>query len=167
MDEAERRAQIISNEFEQHARNVFETHSLVASLVNEHIGGMSWEAIGASEELHRFLGEVAHRFPQIRSLWLIDSVGQARASSAVFPMPSVSVADRDYFVALRNNDAGTFIGQPVHGRVFTEDIFNVAQRRLTPGVGFDGVIVVSALPGYFETFWDTNVQPRDTVSLVR
>src|SRR6516162_2364537 len=54
LGEAERRAQIVASEFEQHARNVFETHSLVASLVSEHIGGMSWEAIGGSEELHRF-----------------------------------------------------------------------------------------------------------------
>ena len=167
LHDVERTAQLGSSAFEQHARNVFQTHSLVASLVNEHIAGTSWEEIASSQVLHRYLAEVAQRFPQMRSLWLIDPLGRTRASSAVFPTPSVSVADRDYFLALRDHDVGPFIGQPVHGRVFAEDIFNVAQRRVNSGAGFDGLIVVSAVPGYFETFWDTRVQRRDTVSLVR
>ncbi|MDR3534241.1 MAG: ATP-binding protein, partial [Rhodopila sp.] len=74
-------------------------------------------------------------------------------SSAVFPSPPVSVADRDYFIALRERDTGMFFGRPVHGRILADDIFNVAQRRSDASGRFDGVIVVSALPSYFTSFW--------------
>lgn len=154
--------------FEEHARNVFETHKLVASLINDHIRGMSWREIADSDALHAYLADVVRDYPQIKSLWLIDPAGLIRNSSAVFPAPSVSVTDRDYFTALREHDTGLFIGQLVHGRVFTEDIFNVAQRRSSASGSFDGVVVVSALPSYFTNFWNAATrQPGVAAALVR
>jgi hypothetical protein len=118
------------------------------------INGMSWQEIADSRALHEYLAGIVHDYPQIQSLWLADPTGAIRNSSAVFPVPRVSVADRDYFIAMREQDAGIFIGQLVHGRVLTDDIFNVAQRRPSASGGFDGVVVVSALPSYFTKFWD-------------
>lgn len=153
---------------EEHARNLFETHKLVATLINDHIAGLSWQQIAESDELHRFLAGIAREYPQIQSLWLADPTGRVRNSSAVFPAPPVSVEDRDYFVALRERDWGLFIGRPVHGRVFVEDIFNVAQRRVSDTGAFDGVVVVSALPSQFINFWTTiGIQAEDSALLIR
>jgi hypothetical protein len=95
--------------FSENAHNVFGTHKLVANLLNDHIRGLSWQEIADSQTLHDYMAEVAHDNPQIQSLWLIDSVGIVRNSSAIFPAPSVSVADRDYFDALRKHD--TLLGK--------------------------------------------------------
>jgi two-component system, NtrC family, sensor kinase len=154
--------------FEEHARGVLQTHKLIASMVNDHIRGLDWQGIAASEALHEYLADIVYNYPQIQSLWLIDRSGLIRNSSAVFPAPSVSVNDRDYFIALREHDTGLFLGRLVHGRVFTEDIFNVAIRRSSPSDSFDGVVVVSALPSYFTNFWDEVAdQPGAAAALVR
>ena len=154
--------------FEENARGVLQTHKLIANMVNDHIRGLDWQEIDASEALHEYLADIVRNYPQIQSLWLIDRSGHVRNTSAVFPAPSVSVIDRDYFIALREHDTGLFLGRLVHGRVFTEEIFNVAIRRSSPSGSFDGVVVVSALPSYFANFWkDAAGEPGAAAALVR
>jgi two-component system, NtrC family, sensor kinase len=154
--------------FEENAHNVFGTHKLVAAMLNDHIRGLSWQEIAASQALHEYLAGIVHANPQIQSLWLIDPAGIVQNSSVVFPAPSVSVADRDYFTALRERDVGAFIGQAVHGKIFFEDIFNVAQRRSSDSGSFDGVVVVSAMPSYFTKFWGATAdKPGIAAALIR
>ena len=167
LKQAEQNVQNTARIFAENAYNVFETHKLVASTVNEHIIGMSWAEIAVSRLLHEYLAGIIHDQPRIQSLWLINSAGIVRNSSAVFPVPHVSVADRDYFMALRERDTEAFVGQVVHGRVRVEDIFNVAQRRLNNSGAFDGVVDVSALPSYFTNFWNTITSGSGNTALVR
>jgi len=167
LNEAEQDVQNMALIFAEHANNVFEFHKLIAGLVNEHIRGMSWSEIAESSAVHEFLAEIIHDQPRIRSLWLIDPDGFIRNSSAMFPIPAISVVDRDYFTALRQHDTGTFIGQVVHGRAFAEDIFNVAQRRSSNSSSFDGVIAVSALPAYLTDFWSAIAHDPGNVTLAR
>ena len=131
LHQAEQNIKTTTGILEANAHDVFTTHRLVASLVNEHIQRMSWPEISDSA--------------------------------------SVTVTDRDYFIALREHDAEFFIGRPVHGRVFrNQDVFNVAQRRLSPSGNFDGVVDVSALLPYFTDFWDRTVaEPGATAVLPR
>ena len=89
--QAEQAIQATTRVFQHHAQNVFETHKLVARMVNEHIRAMSWEDIAASSALHRYLVDVVREYPQVHSLWLIDSAGIVRNSSGIFPTPAVSV----------------------------------------------------------------------------
>jgi two-component system, NtrC family, sensor kinase len=166
LDQAEQTVQITAKVFEEHARNVFETHNLVASLVNEHTRGMSWQEIADSRPLHNYLAEMVHAYPQISSIWLVDSTGLMRNAAKVFPVPPVSAADRDYFIELRNGGS-SFISGPVRGRILNENIFNVAQRRLNAAGEFDGIVVVSALQSYFVNFWGTSGSQNYTASLIR
>ncbi len=167
LKQAEQNAQDTTRVFNENASNVFQFHRLVASVVNEHIRGMSWQQIADFRAVHDYLADLIRNQPRIQSLWLIDSAGMVRNSSAVFPVPQVSVADRDYFIALRERDTGTFIGQVVHGRVLVEDIFNVAQRRVNNSGTFDGVVDVSALPSYFTNFWNTVAHELGSAILIR
>ena len=154
--------------FEEEARGVLQTHKLTANMINDHIRGLGWQEIAASESLHEYLADIVHNYPQIQSLWLVDPSGLVRNSSAVFPAPPVNVADRDYFIDLRENDTELFVGQLVHGRFFKADIFNVAIRRSRASGSFDGVVVVSALPSYLTNFWnDANGEPGAAAALVR
>ena len=140
---------------ESNIRHVFQTHELVANLVNEHIQGMSWQEISDSEALHNYLAEIVRALPQALSLWLIDPLGILRNSSANYPGSSVSVADRDYFKALSKNDTGLIIGRRVKDSLFRDqDLFSVARRRQSSSGAFNGVVAISVSPSYFTTFWD-------------
>ena len=136
MAQAEREAADIAEICAQQALNVLQTHELVASTVSEHVAGMSWDEIGSSAALHDYLARVDDEYPQMKGIWLVDRFGVIRNSSLMFPMQPVSLADRDYFIALRARDSGTVVGELVVNRVFGETNFNVARRRVTRERGF-------------------------------
>jgi signal transduction histidine kinase len=167
LQQTEQNVQSTAQVLAEHADNVFETHRLIANLVNEHIRGMGWSEIAASRAVHEFLADIIRDQPRVRSLWLVDPAGMVRNSSAMFPIPEISVTDRDYFIALRQRDAGIFIGEVVRGRIFAEDILNVAKRRTSSSGTFDGVVVVSALPSYLTEFWSAIAREPGNATLVR
>jgi hypothetical protein len=160
MDQARHNIGTTVRVVQENAHNVFDTHKLVSALIGQRIRGMTWEEISRSEALHQYLARLVSEYPKMQSLWLVDAAGILRGSSAVFPAPPINLTDRDYFIALRERDVGTFVGQTVHGRILSEDIFNVTRRRASDAGQFDGVIVISALPSYFDNFWKV-VSPAD------
>jgi signal transduction histidine kinase/CheY-like chemotaxis protein len=154
----------------EHAVKVLETVELVLARVNEHVAAMGWDEIEASEPLHLYLKKMDESLPQTTAIWLIDADGRRRNSSVFFPTPSVPPAvDRDYFVALKQEDLGTFIGQADAGSSrIDRRFFNVAHRRGSADGRFDGIIVVSLSPEYFADFYRTMIAgPDDAISLLR
>lgn len=154
----------------EHATRVLETQALILDRVDERIRGMSWSEIAASEDLHRDLRMIDDKLDQVDTIWIIDGQAHGRASSAFFPAPASSyVPDRDYFVALRQKDAGLFIGQPYPGRSNPDRMFfNMAKRRSTADGSFDGVIVTSLQPDYFATFYRPFMaSSHDSTSILR
>lgn len=153
--------------FADNAENGFATDALIGNLVKQYIRTMTWDEITHSTALHAYLYDLSVSYPQPISIWLIDPQGMLRASSAMFPAPSISFSDRDYFIGLRGQDIGVFVGKTVHGKTTQATVFNVAQRRLSANGEFDGVIVVSADPSRFVAYWTTvNHDPGSTI-LVR
>jgi two-component system NtrC family sensor kinase len=155
--------------FEQHARNVFQTHSLVATQIDERIRGMGWDEIAKSEELHQYLESISRRYPQAESLWLLDSVGMVRNSSLVLPQKPINAADEDFFIELRKGDADDFVSRPAVGKVRGLVHFNLARRRTRGTKDFDGVIAVTVHPTYFIQFWRSvvSLQDQPAIALVR
>jgi signal transduction histidine kinase len=153
--QVERDVENTTNVVEQNAHNTFETYKLVANLVDEHIRGLSWREIEESERLHQYLAGLVRDYPRIRGLTVIDRDGKARASNLAPEVRIPSFVNRDYFVALKNQDVGTVTGLRVRSFLTSDDVLIVARRRSTPDGGFDGVIVVSALPDSFIRFWRT------------
>lgn len=149
---------------EAHALNVFETHELIARAVDARIRSMSWDEIGSSQALHDYLNEIERRYPQLLGIWLADPAGKLRNSSRVFPVPLVDLSDRDYFIALKEADRGTFISHVVTGRVQAEKNFNIVRRRSSASGAFDGVIVVSVSPSYFIDYWRKTAPPLNMIA---
>ncbi|MBI5905921.1 MAG: PAS domain-containing protein, partial [Deltaproteobacteria bacterium] len=147
--------------FQQHALNVFETHQLIAENVNDRLRGMSWDEIGRSAGIRAHLVKVRDVYPQVVAIWLADSSGIVRNASEPLPAKPVSVADRDYFQALRTSDAGMFVGHLVTGHVTGKTDFNLARRREGGTGRFDGVIITSVHPGYFSEFWNRSARHSD------
>jgi PAS domain S-box-containing protein len=154
MREAEQEVGRVADVLQGHALNVFETHQLVAQRVSDRILGMSWPDIERSGDIRAYLGKIRDEYQQIKGIWLADASGVVRNASEVLPPSPLSVADRDYFQALQVADAGTMIGHIVPGRVLKALNFNVARRRETQAGTFDGVVIVTAFPGYFTDFWN-------------
>ena len=152
----------------RHARNVFQTHELIAERVDEHLKGMSWEAIERSSSIRDYLKTITEDFPQAQAIWLADSAGRVRNASEALPAAPLSVADRDYFEALRERDVGTAVGRLVEGRVMQGWNFNTARRRQSANGSFDGVVIVTIFADYFGDFWNHSApQPETVVALVR
>jgi two-component system NtrC family sensor kinase len=130
---------------------------------------MEWDEIANSEELHQYLESISKQYSQIESLWLLDSVGMVRNSSLVLPQTPINSADRDFFIKLRQGDAGDLISEPTIGRVTGIVNFNLARRRASGRQDFDGVIVVSIFPTYFTQFWRSVVAlpEQHAIALVR
>lgn len=162
--EAEQRVADTADVFEANALNVFETHELIATAIDASLGGMSWDEIASSSSINQYLKQLAARYPQVLGLWLVDATGKLRNSSRGFPHPAIDLSDRDYFVALREKNAGTFISHVVTGRVAAEQNFNIARRRSTIDGAFDGVIVVSVSPEYFTKFWRETAPPLNMMA---
>jgi PAS domain S-box-containing protein len=158
----------ISSTLQQHALNVIETQQLITERIDEHLKGMTWDAIEQSTDLRSYLKKIADDYPQTQAIWLADAAGVVRNGSEPLPATPVNIADRDYFQALREKDAGLFIGHIVKPRILKNLNFNVASRRDSNAAGFNGVIVLTVNPEYFSDFWNKITSTQDcAVGLLR
>ncbi|HEV7372286.1 hybrid sensor histidine kinase/response regulator [Arenibaculum sp.] len=148
----------------EHARKVFETHDLVLGQIDEHIRGLSWDEI-SSPETSAYLARLNEPLEQAVSIWITDADGIARAGSRPF-QPGASAADRDYFRAQRERDAGLFVGTVFKGRVTGISSFAVSRRRTTADGRFDGIIHVSVSPEYFAGFFAQASPPIDHAAVL-
>ena len=152
--QAERDVESTTSIFEQHAHNNFETAQLVAQVADERVRGLSWREIETSGGVHDYLAGLVRDYPQIHGVFVIDRDGNARASSFPPDLRLPNYADRPYFTALKAGHEGTWIGPRLRSRLHpTSEVIAIARRRTVPDGGFDGIVVVSALPSSFEQIW--------------
>lgn len=126
--------------------------------------GLSSDAIG-TRAVHTMLKQIDDAADVPWGIAIADENGRLRNSSLVFPLDA-SVADRDYFIAVRDGLAPLFIGERIRTRVSNEDAIPIARRR--SGDPFTGIIAanvkVSTLVEFFEKL---TADKRTTVSLLR
>src|SRR4051812_32532138 len=126
---------------QEHALKVFETVDLALEAAVETLRGFDDAEIRAREPaLHARLKGFHDGLPEIGAILVFDRDGHLLVSSADLPAPrNVDFSDRDYFRALLDKDAGTFIGEVLVPRVSTIFFFNVSRRRPSPEGAFTGV----------------------------
>ncbi len=152
--EAKQRVTIEAGQLHEHALSAIETYALILAWIDDRIRGLDWDRIEHDGELHRFLSNL-ETLPQIGAVLVVDPRGQMRASGSPFPAAAADLSNRDAFVAQRDRDAGIFIG-PEHIDQLTHlSDFDISRRRSTLDESFDGVIILSANPGYFANFFST------------
>jgi len=157
-----------SSILQQHALNVFETHQLITERIDEKLKGMTWDAVAQSTELQTYLKSIVTEYPQTQAIWLADAAGIVRKASEALPAEPIDIKDRDYFQALREQDTGLFIGHIVKPKVLKNLNFNIASRRDSGSKTFNGVIVVTVFPEYFNNFWNKITSKQDcAIALVR
>ncbi|BBK35188.1 hypothetical protein STAQ_02660 [Allostella sp. ATCC 35155] len=139
----------------EHAVKVFETQELVGAHVAEIVRGLDVAAArAAAEGLHLRLRAIQERLPQIEDIWLIDAAGRPIVAARVATVPpDLDVSDREYFhIHFAHPDASTYVGPVIRGRVRGATFFQMSWRSAN-AAGFDGVVVVSVRPSYFQEFY--------------
>jgi len=128
---------------------------VAAGRMNDILRGRTDEAIRADEQnVMREVGQVLSALPLAEVAWIVDWRGFPLIATDRFPAPSgISLADRDYFLALREpSSRGTFISDTFVGRFDQRLFFTLAVPRRGSGNaaslenGFDGVIAISIDP---------------------
>ncbi len=152
-DEAERDAGHMADALREHALKVVETNDLVARQFAQRVAGLSWDSIRTASDLDRELKQLAAPFPQVNSIALSDAQGTQWLSSLPAPQGSISVADRDFWLAQRDEDAGTYISQAFRGRFTNRGNFAISRRLPSANGQFTGIVHVAVSVDYFADFW--------------
>lgn len=156
---------------QEHAVKVFETHRLAIDQVNGRMRFMDWASEADRADLHGLMKDLQQTLDQIATITVTDAEGRLRATSRVHPGdPSVSFADRDWFLNLKEDAAPKrpFVSRAYVGRQSGQAVFNVAGRVATPDGSFAGAIAVSVDRRYFDDFYRrVETDPTHSVVLVR
>jgi signal transduction histidine kinase len=141
----------------EHTSRIFQSVNLTFAAVDAIAGDLTDEQIKAAEPaLHAQLSKLEKATAAVDVILITDADGHVLASSAISPIPdTVGVADRGYFLAQKDRDAGIFIGEVLHPRVRKDggDFFGVSQRRPAPDGKFTGVILVAVQTKVFTEFY--------------
>jgi two-component system NtrC family sensor kinase len=143
------------NILSEHASKVFQSVDLAVTSVDAIAGDLPDEQIKARQEaLHYQLSKLEKALATVDAIFIADRNGRALASSAIFPLPpDTSVADRDYFQAQAERNAGTYVGAVLQSRATKERFFGVSRRRPADDGQFTGIIMISVVPKVFTEFY--------------
>jgi two-component system cell cycle sensor histidine kinase PleC len=140
---------------EQTART-FQGVELVLAAIEEQISRLTSDNRLGLLPLHLMLNDRIADIPQIKQVTIIGPDGHAMASSRFYPTLGLSLADRPYFIAHRDNPGrALLITGPFQSRVDGEWLIIVSRRVETPDGAFAGAIAVGLNPGYFEGVYRT------------
>ena len=139
----------------EHATGQFQSVDLTFAGIGVLVDDLTDDQIKAAEPaLHAQLRKLEKSAVAVGAILITDKDGRPLASSAVSPLPGdVSVADRDYFLAQKDQDAGTFVGKVMELRVGRGIFFAVSRRRALRDGQFSGVIMVAVEPKIFTDFY--------------
>ena len=143
------------NILSEHASKVFQSVDLTFTSVDAIVGDLTDEQIKTNEEaLHLQLSKLEKALATVDAILVADKNGHTLVSSAIFPVPNnVSVVDRDYFLAQREQDAGNYVGAILQPRLRKVAFFGVSRRRPLRDGQFNGIIMVSVVPMVFSEFY--------------
>jgi len=159
----------------EQADGSFKALDLVLSSVGDYIArkgvtdGASYDRIMSERDVHSLLAEKITGLPFVDALILIDASGRLINFSRSWPIPSVDVSDRDYFLALKGDaNLESYISKPVRNRANGAWDIYLARRLSDPNGEFMGLLVGALRVQSFENFFRSTLPADGTaVSLLR
>ncbi|MBH5370558.1 hybrid sensor histidine kinase/response regulator [Bradyrhizobium glycinis] len=140
----------------EHTNKVFEEIELLFSSVEGITRRRSVEALKSEEHaLHERLHEMIGKVSDLRAIWLFDRNGRPVVTSSVSRAPDLDNSDRDYFVAQRNPETGTFVGKILIPRIGGPPFFSVSKKWRDETGAVAGISAVVVPPSAFEKFFAT------------
>ncbi len=151
-----------------HTARLLEVTDLTLKQLAMQAEGADWDLIEASKPHWDNLKKAKETLPYFDNLWLNDSTGRLRLTTAQFPAPPSTVPDRDAFKAQIRPNQGLFVGEPIIGRVTKVPTFMISRRLNGPNNSFQGIIAATVALSYFETYWGKLRLPKgNRVTLLR
>src|SRR5689334_8184119 len=122
----------------------------------------AWRRSVASPTMQEKLKAKLARVPQAFNIAVADAGGQVLLSTASWPAPVISVADRDYFRSARTQERDELaISSPIRNRVNGEVTLVFARSLKDTNGRFIGVVYISVNRKYFEVIYDSIKSVRD------
>lgn len=160
IDEAKRELSTLDLLLVEETERAMQSVDLILKDVQQHISAVgvgsaaSLEATQTDRATHELLKSKIAGVPQIDGLTLVAADGRILNLSRVFPIPSVNLADRDYFEALRENPTDVAIlTTPVRSRVTGREAMFLARRLTAPSGDFIGAVLGTIDLGYFDNHY--------------
>ena len=143
----------------EHAEKIFQSVQIVFSGVAEITEGKTDQSLRLYEaRLSERLKTMAAATKDVRSIWLFDREGKPIVASSIYPAPDLNNSERDYFVAQRESDVGSYVGTVLTPKVGHDIFFSVSRRRYDSSGEFSGVTAVTIPPAVFERFYQRLAQ---------
>jgi signal transduction histidine kinase/CheY-like chemotaxis protein len=140
----------------EHAHQIFFGADLLASSIENRVleadvqTPAAFRQHGATREMHQALNEAMILTADLESLSLVDADGRILNTSRGWPVPDGNVADRDYFIALRNQPGTPLaISAPLKNRLTGQETIVLARRVSAPDGTFLGVVAASIATSRF------------------
>ncbi len=109
----------------------------------------------SSLEVHRMLREKIAGLPQVDVAAIVAANGDNINFSRSHPVPQINLADRDYFLAQRDNpELRNFISQPVRNRGNGKWTFYISRRLNDAQGNFLGLVLVGMSVEVFTQFYE-------------
>lgn len=167
---ARNQARTASQLLAENTSRLIDTAEFLLEDVAERVAPMPWAAAASDYALWQRLAADASRFEHVEAIWLNDAQGQLQQVSLRFPSPASDASDRDFFRYFADGGRGSFISEPIVGRVTNEPTFLLTRPLLggDDGTVFRGIVSVTLDTSYFSDFLETFDLPYNaSIMLVR
>jgi PAS domain S-box-containing protein len=170
IERAGQESRLIASRAAAHADRIFEGMDMALVALETLLkGDRDWARGGTDRKTWQILRRWADTLPVVPRLLMADADGRIVLHSDVFPAPSLSLSDRDYFRRHRDEAKdSSILGDPVIGRISGQLVLTLSRRLSSTDGSFNGVVVANISPKKFEEFYGSLVSgPRSRVLLVR
>ncbi|MDZ4202295.1 MAG: PAS domain S-box protein [Gallionella sp.] len=157
----------ISSLLEQHLVDAVEMidFSLIAAV--EEIQRQNANGGVNAQALNGYLAQLKARLPDVMSMRMADAQGQVKYGNGVTPDTRVNVADREYFIAQRDNpQAGLSIAKPVLARIDKKWVVIMSRAIHLPDGSFGGVVYANiSLEQFSKIFSKLDIGKNGVIAL--
>ncbi|MEA3088634.1 MAG: hypothetical protein QOC89_6331, partial [Paraburkholderia sp.] len=152
---------------EEHALKVFDMNETLDARIVDLTQGLDDNGIRAKEgEIHEKLRTMGGGYPQVAAVSIFGLQGDLLATSRFYPVPVLSIADREDFVGIRDGKGLEHVSKVMTGHVVGEQVFNTGVERHAADGSFAGVVSVALRPGYFDAFYRELLGGSDSTPMI-
>jgi signal transduction histidine kinase len=173
LEEAKRELSTLDLLLVEETERAMQSIDLILKNVREHIaatGVATADGLVAdlgNSDTHKLLVSKIAGVPQVDALAIVAADGRVLNLSRAYPVPSVDISDRDYFIALRDSSADVAVlTRPVRSRVTGKEAMFLGRRLTAPAGDFIGIVLATIDLDYFDNHYEAlRAGDRASVSL--
>ena len=165
--ELESTVRLLSKQFDNH----LETFEAIPQSVAKYLASRSdspeeFKILATSEHLHHLLQEKISDSMDFAGVNVFDADGNFVNSSERWPVPSVSLADREFFKTFKAGSSAPLLVELVESRLSKGRTIVLARKVSTKDGTFLGMVTRSISPNVFESFLATLLLPEGVLALL-